>query len=130
MDVKDISAMALAMAVAGIVIAFSLLVQSQVQEETCSATGTYGAYASSGPGADGTAQNPVTGTFSGCCTTINSSNAADCDTWDLPDAFNASQEAIDGVGEFADWFTIIALAIVFAIIIGIIVRYIGGAGRI
>jgi amino acid transporter len=88
MDVRDISAMALGLAIAGIIISFSLLVLSDLNTEIDEQTG-------------------VTDSAAG----------------------NATDEAIGGVSEFADWFTIIALAIVFAIIIGIIVRYIGGAGE-
>ena len=88
MDVRDISSMALALAIAGIIVSFSLLVLADLDTE------------------------------------IEDQTSADSA------ASNATDEAIAGVAEFSDWFTIIALAIVFAIIIGIIVRYIGGAGRV
>ena len=87
MDVKDIGTMVLTMAIAGIIISFTLLVQSELGTEIENQAGT-------------------------------NSYAA-----------NASTEAIKGVAEFSGWFVIIALAIVFAVILGIIVKYIGGAGR-
>ncbi len=116
MDVQDISSMALALAVAGIVIAFSLLVMTEIQSETCPSLSTYGSYASSNH------SNLITGTTLGCCAQINATDAAICDHWTYGAAFNASEDSIEGVGEFSDWFVIIALAIVFAIIIGIIVK--------
>jgi len=87
MDVKDIGTMVLTMAIAGIIISFTLLVQSELGTEIEEQSG-------------------------------NQSYA-----------YNASTEAIKGVAEFSGWFVIIALAIVFAVILGIIVKYIGGAGR-
>ena len=126
MDVKDIAAMALALSVAGIVVSFSLLVTAELQEETCPTNTTWVTGFTNSPTA-----NTVTGNFDGCCNVINSTGGStlNCTTWGYGAAFNATQDTTDGVGEFSDWFTIIALAIVFAIVIGIIVKYIGGAGR-
>jgi len=86
MDVRDLGALALTLAVAGIIISFTLLVQTELDTEITSSAGA-------------------------------NSFAA-----------NASDAAIEGVAEFSNWFVIIALALVFAIILGIIVKYIGGAG--
>ena len=87
MDVRDISSMALVLAIAGIIVSFSLLIMDDLQTEVGEQSSTDSA------------------------------------------AYNATGEAIDGIAEFSGWFVIIALAIVFSIIVGIIVRYLGGAGR-
>lgn len=79
--------LALTLAIAGIIISFTLLVQAELSDEISDQAGNTSA------------------------------------------AYNASADAIDGVAEFSGWFVIIALALVFAIILGIIMRYIGGAGR-
>ena len=126
MDVRDISSMALVLAIAGIIVSFSLLVMGNLQEEVCpdSASWVTSAVNSS------VLPNSITGTNNGCCTTtqyFGTNNS--CDLWLYSAAFNSTQDTIDGVGEFSSWFVIIALAIVFSIIVGIIVRYLGGAGR-
>jgi len=126
MDIKDLGGLALTLAIAGIIISFTLLVQSEVQEEMCpSSSLDFAEYPLTN---SSVGQNPVTGTYWGCCDSVNSTNSTACNMWVFSEAFNASGNAIDGVAEFSGWFVIIALAIVFAVILGIIMRYIG-AGR-
>lgn len=87
MDVRDIGALALTLAVAGIIVSFTLLVMATLQTQIGTQSSTHSA------------------------------------------AYNATGSAIEGIAVFSDWFVLIALAIVFSIIIGIIVKYIGGAGN-
>ncbi len=87
MNVSDLGGMALTLAVAGIIIAFSLLVLTDLGEE------------------------------------IETQTSADSA------ASNATDDVISGVAEFSGWFSLIAMALVFSIIIGVIVQHIGGAGR-
>lgn len=85
-DIRDMGAMALTLAVTGIIISFTLLVMSEMDTEITATAG-----------ADSYAEN-------------------------------ASDDAMAGVAEFSGWFTIVALALVFSVILGIIVRYVAGAG--
>jgi len=122
MDVKDLGALALTLAVAGIIISFTLLVQSELNEEMCPDGSTY--VILTGEHGNQTV-HPSTNMFAGCC---DGNNGTYCFGWTWDAASNASASAIEGVAEFSNWFVIIALALVFAIILGIIVKYIGGAG--
>ncbi len=42
-------------------------------------------------------------------------------------AYNASEAGIEGITTFSTWIPLIALVIVLSIVIGVIVRYMGGA---
>ena len=81
MNIEDIGAMVLVIAVAGIIIAFSGLILDDLQDET---------------------------------------------TTDSV-AYNATGSALDAVGTFGDWLPTVALAVLFAIIVGIVLKFIGGA---
>jgi len=85
-DVRDLGALALALAVAGIIISFTLLVQTEIQDEI------------------------------------------ETQTNNTSYAYNASSDAVEGVAEFSGWFVIIALALIFSIILGVIIHNIAGAG--
>jgi len=124
MDVRDLGALALTLAVAGIIISFTLLVQQQLGEEMCP---TGSAYLTLSAPQDNATVHTKTSLNEGCCTT-GRGNASICHAWTSSAAFNASWDAEEGVAEFSEWFVIIALALVFAIILGVIVKYIGGAG--
>jgi hypothetical protein len=129
MDIRDLGAMALTLAVAGIIISFTLLVMTEIDQEMCPGDDFYVTGYTNSPAA-----NPVTSGYYGCCNTQNSTGGStlNCTTWTTGSyAVNASFSSIEGVAQFSGWFTIIALAVVFAIILGIILRYIGGTtGRI
>lgn len=43
-------------------------------------------------------------------------------------AYDAVNDAIEGIGEFTGWFPLIALVVVAAIIIGLVSRGFGGGG--
>jgi len=126
MDVRDLGSLALALAVAGIIISFTLLVQTEISEEMCSDDAEYvTGYTNS------VTDNPVTGSYDGCCLTTNTTGGStlNCTSWEADqEAFNASYNAVEGVAEFSGWFVIIALALIFSIILGVIIRNIAGAG--
>lgn len=130
MDVKDIGALALTLGVAGIIISFTLLMQSKIQIQTCPSNSTWGeGWNNSARFTGGIGANKITNDYSGCCGFINGSaksQGKDCNSWSYSAAFNSTGGAIEGVAIFSVWFVLIVLAVVFAIIIGIIVKYIGG----
>ncbi len=127
MNIRDLGALALTLTVAGFIIAFALMIQSDLSSEMCPSNSTY----QSGTAVENsTTVNAETGTRSGCCSLVTSEGAgANCTSWAYSAAFNASQQSISGVAEFSGWFGLIAMALVFAIIIGVVVKHIGGAGQ-
>lgn len=86
----------------------------------CSADGyTYGSFPYSA------AANPWSGIYTGCCQSINASNSTDCDTWASGGKYNVTGYGISGISTFGDWWSIIVLAVVFIIILGLLYALIG-----
>lgn len=73
--------------------------------------------------------NPVTGVNYGCCTTLNPAGTNNCTTWYTASAsINASAKGMTGLATFGNWLPLIALVLVAAVVISVIVRYMGGIG--
>lgn len=69
--------------------------------------------------------NPTTGAYWGCCQTTNAS-ANSCVTW-YTDSYsiNTTYQGNESLIELADWGPTLALVIIAAIIIGVLITYLG-----
>lgn len=122
MDLRDYGALALVLVIGAFVIAIGAEMLETGAETFCDYT--YGSYNSSpygyAPGAD-----PVSGSYIGCCQTINSTDNA-CTAWSDSAAYNVSFSGLDGMDTFGTWIPLIALVIVLTLIIGILIKQLGG----
>jgi len=119
--VNAIGPIALVLIVAAITISLGGEIQDNFGSVQCSNAGyTYGNFA----GSDST--NPLTGNKYGCCQSVNASDSTDCDTWWTGNvAFNITDKGLDASLQLGNWLPTIALIVAAAIIIGILVVYLG-----
>ena len=102
-DVQDILPIGLTLAVTGIALAYGLEVTGDIRDDTCSTDGGFAV--------GGRCQVDATNVSQGYIETTQ---------------FNATTNTITGVGKFPAKFGLIATVIVAAIVLGVVVRYLGG----
>jgi len=127
MDLRQMGSLALTIVVAAIIISMGAQILDTMQQQQCDYTwGTYSETMANASGGDAEGDNLVTGDKSGCCQSLTNSTA--CDVWYYDTATNVTYLGLTGTGTFGTWIPLIALMVVAALVIGIITRYIGGAG--
>ena len=121
LTVAALGSMALTIVVAAIIISMGTTILTDMEENNCPYT--YGAV----NGSSTVTADPVSETYSGCCQTFGTGNS-NCTLWYSSAAYNATHQGISGMITFADWIPMIALVVVAAIVIGVIVTYLGKVG--
>jgi len=129
MDVRELGALALVIVVASIIISMGASILSSLATNQCSsASGSWipVGYCHTGvTTCNSTIDNPVTDAKYGCCAAaVNASQ--DCVTWSDNEGLAVTGKGIDGMVTFGNWIPLIALVIAASIVIGVIVKYLGG----
>ena len=127
MDVRELGALALVIVVASIIISMGASILGSLALNQCSSlSGTWVevGYADASH-LNTTPINTVTGAKYGCCATaINVSN--DCTAWSDNEGLAVTGQGTAGMVTFGNWIPLIALVIAASIVIGVIVKYLGG----
>jgi hypothetical protein len=122
--ISHIGPVTLSVVVAVFIVAMGAQMIGTMQSDSI-CDGTWGFYINS------TSTNPITETNEGCClgTGTNGSGGddpANCTTWDTDSALNQTWAGLQGLGMFGDWWTIIILAVIIGIVVGVLFQYLGG----
>ena len=119
--------MGLVIVVAAIIISMGASILGEFATQTC--TGTY---VDTGVARNdlNTSVNPVTSSKYGCCT-AGAWNGSACTNWDTTAKTNVTQKGNVSLATFGNWIPLISLVVVAAIVIGVIVGYLGrGSGSV
>ena len=121
LSIQHLASLGILFVVAIIAISIGAQITENVAEEVCPSNSTWGHYTNSSVyGA-----NVETGNEWGCCWNINASDSMECINWSYGAASNTTIQGMEGLLTFAEWFGILALVLMAAIIIGVLVTYLG-----
>jgi len=122
LTVSQMGSFAVALVVVALMISIGASIMGEMQDTTC--VGTYATFNSTGN--DSVGVDPVSSTYTGCCTTVDVDN--ECRSWFSSASYNSTYSGTQGLSNFGDWLPLIALVIAASIVIGIVVRHMGNAG--
>ena len=109
-------------AITFIVVAFAISMGSNIladlQQNQCDYTWMAGATNSA-------AVNPLTSDYTGCCQTVGT-GTLNCSTWYAGSyAMNTTVEGLDALDTMASWLPTLGLVVIAAVIIGVLIFYLG-----
>jgi len=120
MNINDLVPIAVIFVVAFFALSIGSIMVEDLSENACDYT-----WVDTGtPYTNSSAANPTTGGYWGCCQTAGSTSR-NCTAWSTSYSMNASNSGAEAVYEMADWGPTLALVIIAAIIIGVLVTYLG-----
>jgi hypothetical protein len=130
MDVRQLGALALVIVTAAIIIGIGSQILYGLQTQQCTGNSRTWIDNTTRPNLAVVATNPVTGAWYGCCNTITGTGN-NCTIWttDIA-ALNVTTQGSGGLVIFSQWIPLISLVVVASIVIGVIVRYMGGMGGV
>lgn len=114
-QLSGIPAAALYLGIAVFAVALIIAVLAGLYTSVCTqAGGTEGPFNQSPYGY--VSVNPLTGSYTGCCSTVNSTDNA-CTAWASHAGLNTSYQGILGLGTFNDFWSVLVLIVILAIVI-------------
>jgi len=138
MNLQELGSAALVLVVAAIVISVGATLNTSLAS-TSNCVGTW--FTGSGNTSNASLVtnpmriNPLDNTWSGCCTTLNTSyplggdNTGYCRVWYTQSvALNTTYHGINSMNTLGTWLPIIAIVVAAVIVISLLVTYLGGLG--
>lgn len=129
-SLNELGSMAILIVIAAIAISIGASLESSIAENNLCVgtwfTGTGNTTARS----PAPLTNPVGGSWSGCCTTVNSTAEGNyCMTWYTSSiALNTTYNGLEASKTLGQWLPIIAIVVAAVVVIGLLVMYLGGLG--
>jgi len=134
---NELGAAALTLVVAAIAIGIGATIQTDLAESN-QCVGTWFDANPTGNTTNASALmrvNPIDDSWSGCCTTLNTSypqaaaTGGYCQVWYTSSiALNATYKGIEANETLGSWLPIIAIVVAAVVVIGLLVVYLGGLG--
>ena len=116
---KEIPSAALYLGLAVVVVVVLIILLTGLETSVCTQnSGTEGIFNST-PTNRVAPVNPYYGSYTGCCSFINTSiNASNvCETWVTAEALNATTSGISGLATFNDFWAVLVLIVILAVVI-------------
>lgn len=126
MEIQSLVGVAVLFVVAAFVISMGATILTDLGERNCDYTWITNTSVATG---NVIGANPVFDAYIGCCQTVSPAGSNNCTNWVTNQAaLNVSAQGNLSMAELGSWLPTLALVMVAAVIIAVLVAYLGGAG--